>query len=113
MYGMNWFEFIVLILASFRITHLIVFDEIASFIRKPFIDVIERENEEGFKEVIVEVKGKGLRRFIGKLISCYWCTGIWVSLGVVCLFYLYPKSFFLFIVFAIAGAAAAIESKIE
>ncbi len=26
-----------------------------------------------------KVKGKGLRKWIGELLSCYWCTGVWVS----------------------------------
>lgn len=112
MFEISWFEFVVMILASFRLTHLLVFDEITSFIRKPFLEVVERENEEGTKEIFVEPKGKGLRKLIGQLLSCYWCTGFWVSLFVVLTFFFYPESFLVFLILAVAGAAAVIESKI-
>jgi len=112
MYEMNWIDFIIIILAAFRITRLIVFDEITSFIRNPFLAVIEKEDETGGKELVIEIKGRGLRRFIGKLLSCYWCTGFWVSLGVVCAYYILPDSFPVLIVLAVAGAAGIIESKI-
>ncbi len=34
---LTWMAFIMLILASYRLTHLIVFDKITEFIRKPFL----------------------------------------------------------------------------
>ncbi len=34
---LSWLTFIMLILASYRLTHLIVFDKITEFIRKPFM----------------------------------------------------------------------------
>ncbi|MEH7255563.1 DUF1360 domain-containing protein, partial [Neobacillus niacini] len=40
------FTFILLALASFRLTRLIVFDKITEFIRQPFFDEIKEENEE-------------------------------------------------------------------
>ncbi len=33
----SWLTFTMLILASYRLTHLIVFDKITEFIRKPFM----------------------------------------------------------------------------
>ncbi|MDQ7862784.1 DUF1360 domain-containing protein [Peribacillus frigoritolerans] len=40
----NGLIFFILILATFRLTHLIVFDEITSFIRKPFLTATIQEN---------------------------------------------------------------------
>ncbi|MFK2824585.1 DUF1360 domain-containing protein [Bacillus sp. B190/17] len=108
----DWFDFIILSLASFRLTHFIVFDEITSFIRRPFMNEIFKEDSSGNIETYIEIKGTGLRSWIGKLLSCYWCTGFWCSLGVVLSYIYLPFTFPVILVFAVAGVAALIESKI-
>ena len=107
----EWLDFFILILATFRLTHLIVFDEITSFIRKPFLTATIQENASGQLEEIIEIKGSGLRHFIGSLLSCYWCVGFWCSLITVLTYYYFPAAFPILLVFAVAGAAAFIESK--
>ncbi|MEB2628190.1 DUF1360 domain-containing protein [Peribacillus frigoritolerans] len=111
MFAIEWLDFFILILATFRLTHLIVFDEITSFIRKPFLTATVQENASGQLEEIIEVKGSGLRHFIGSLLSCYWCVGFWCSLITVLTYYIIPAVFPVIVVFAVAGAAAFIESK--
>jgi hypothetical protein len=112
MFNIGWLDLIIIILASFRLTHLVVFDEIAAFIRKPFISVTLIENSVGELEQNIEIKGTGLRYFIGALLSCYWCSGIWCSLFVVIIYCSFPITFPIFLILAVAGAAAIIESKI-
>jgi hypothetical protein len=112
MYHVSWLDLFIIILASFRLTHLIVFDEIASFIRKPFISINTIENEAGEFEQQLEIKGTGLRYFIGSLLSCYWCSGIWCSVFVVLVYFYFPITFPLFLILAVAGGAAILESKI-
>lgn len=111
-YGISWLDFIILILASFRITHLIVFDKITSFFRKPFLSITYEEDASGVIEESTQIKGTGIRYFIGSLLSCYWCVGVWVALGVVGVYFIVPSSYPILIVFAVAGAAAIIESKV-
>jgi hypothetical protein len=111
MHDLSWIHFVILILASFRLTHLIVFDEITSFIRKPFLTVSFEPDESGQILRKVDIKGSGLRYQIGLLLSCYWCVGVWSSLGIVALYSFYPVTFPLFVVLAVAGAAAVIEAK--
>ena len=60
----------------------------------------------------VDIKGTGLRYQIGLLLSCHWCVGIWSSLAIVALYSSYPVTFPVFLILAIAGAAAFIESKL-
>lgn len=112
MFYVNGMDFIIIILASFRLTHLIVFDEIAAFIRNPFISISTIKDSSGELVQKVEIKGKGFRHFIGTLLSCYWCSGIWCSLFVVLVYCYFPITFPLFLILAVAGAAAIIESKI-
>ncbi|MCG1020154.1 DUF1360 domain-containing protein [Sutcliffiella horikoshii] len=107
----NWFWFILLGLASFRLTRLVVLDKITTIIRKPFVEEIEEENENGEMEAYIIIKGKGIRKWIGELLSCYWCTGVWVTTGLFLLITFYPfagKS--ALIIFAAAGVAGIMES---
>jgi|SRR5690554_2046386 len=112
MFFVEIIDLIVLILASFRLTHLIVFDQITSFIREPFMIVKTKENDAGELEEYVEIKGNGLRSLIGTILSCYWCAGIWCSVLVVILYFFVPLMYPLLLILAIAGAAAFLESKI-
>lgn len=111
MFHVNWMDFIIIILASFRLTRLIVFDDITAFIRKPFITISTIENSSGDLEPTIEIKGTGLRHFIGSLLSCYWCSGLWCSLIVVLIYFYLPITFPIFLILAVAGAAAIIETK--
>jgi hypothetical protein len=108
----SWLHLVVLILASFRLTHLIVFDEITSFIRDPFLSVTYEPDESGQVVRDIEIKGSGWRHWVGILLSCHWCIGIWSSLALVALYLWFPVSFPLHVVLAVAGAAAFIESKL-
>jgi hypothetical protein len=110
----NFFEFIILALACFRLTRLIVFDKITEFIRVPFFDEIIEEHENGITEIYYMPKSTPVKKFIGTLLSCYWCTGIWVAAGVLAGYYLLPTIFHpIILVFAIAGLAAIMESLIQ
>lgn len=112
MLELSWIHLFILILASFRLTHLIVFDEITSFLRKPFVNVNYETNDSGQIVQKVEIKGTGWRYGMGLLLSCHWCIGIWSSLIVVALYGFLPVVFPLLVALAIAGAAAILESKV-
>jgi Protein of unknown function (DUF1360) len=107
-------DFTILALASFRLTRLIVFDKITEFIRNPFFDEIEEVNEDGLMEVYYFPKQTPIKKFLGELLSCYWCTGIWVSAALV-LGYIFFSSFFeiFILVFAVAGFASLLESLVH
>jgi hypothetical protein len=109
----SWFWFILLGLAGFRLTRLIVFDKIAMFIRRPFMEEREETNENGEFETYIVIKGKGLKKWLGELLSCYWCTGVWVTGALFLLITFYPvigKP--VIIIFAAAGMAGILESAV-
>lgn len=74
------FEWIVLAFATYRFTRLLVWDDITAWLRRPFIKETEMLEENGEKVLYLEGKGRGLRKWVGSLLSCYWCTGVWVAL---------------------------------
>lgn len=112
LWEITWIHLAVLILASFRLTHLIVYDEITSFLRAPFLQEVYESDERGEMVTRIEIKGKGLRRWIGSLLSCHWCVGVWSSAFIVLLYWLFPAVFPLFLLLAVAGGAAIIASRV-
>lgn len=110
---LNWLTFALLVLASFRLTRLIVFDKITWFIRKPFHEIIEEE-ENGVMASYIKIKGSGLRKWIGELLSCYWCTGVWAAVLLIIGWALFPNAFFYAVlILAISGGAGIIEDRID
>ncbi|MBM7571187.1 DUF1360 domain-containing protein [Aquibacillus albus] len=107
---LSWFSFILLGIATFRLTHLLVFDEITSFIRAPFHEIKEEVLDDGRVEEVISIKGEGLRRFIGELLSCHWCTGVWCACFLYFGFMYIPSIFIpLIVILAVAGVASFIE----
>lgn len=112
MFGISWIDMAILVLASFRLTHLIVFDEITSFLREPFFHISYEADASGQVVRSFHFKGTGIRRWIGELLSCYWCVGIWVAAVIVVLYLYVPAAYPILLLLAIAGAAAVIESRL-
>ncbi|WP_445486714.1 DUF1360 domain-containing protein [Niallia sp. 03133] len=107
-------DFILLILASFRITRLMVYDRITEFIRNMVVEEIMEKNETGEDEIYYVPKAGKVRGFFGELISCYWCTGVWSAIFLTFLYFFLPAIGTPFIlVFAIAGAASLIEALLQ
>ncbi|EIJ81827.1 hypothetical protein PB1_02770 [Bacillus methanolicus PB1] len=106
----TFWNVILMGLASFRLTRLIVFDQITYIFRKPFFDEITEVNKNGENEVYLAPKQHGFKKWMGELLSCYWCTGIWASIFVI---YLYFFASFTGKVIILILAVAAIGSIIE
>nr|WP_254119659.1 DUF1360 domain-containing protein [Bacillus sp. FJAT-29790] len=94
--------FIMIILASYRLTHLIVFDKIAEPLRNHFLKKKETKDH--------EIK-KVPKSMFGYLLTCYWCTGIWsaIILGTMYIFLPFITKYIIFIL-AIAGGQAILET---
>ncbi|QHE61019.1 DUF1360 domain-containing protein [Rossellomorea vietnamensis] len=111
---LTFIELFALGLAIFRLTHLLVFDKITEFLRAPFFDEYVEVEENGEEAIYLSPKKGGLKGFIGELLSCYWCTGIWVSgflYGGYCFFPLYFIP--LITILAVAGIAAILEAAVQ
>ncbi|RIW30202.1 DUF1360 domain-containing protein [Bacillus salacetis] len=107
-------QLIIMGLAVFRLTHLIVYDKITEFLRSPFFDEVEEKDERGKLEVYLVPKQTLIRGWIGELLSCYWCTGIWAAGGLYALFIFLPAvANPLLVILAAAGFASIIETVIQ
>jgi len=107
-------SFAIFALASFRLTRLIVFDTITAPFRRLFHEEQEEVNEQGEVETYIVIKGKGLRSWIGELLSCYWCTGIWCTAALLLIYIFFPViSMWFNLLLAIAAAAGLIEAVVS
>ncbi|MGD8192454.1 DUF1360 domain-containing protein [Brevibacillus ginsengisoli] len=104
--NLDWMTYLMIILASYRFTHLIVFDKITEFLRNPFLRKERVVDDEGH----VSTKKTPTSMF-GYLLNCYWCTGIWsaIILGVSYLLIPHISKPVIFIL-SIAGAQAILET---
>src|SRR4051812_15772035 len=71
----NALDFLVLGAATFKAARTISRDEVASFIREPFV---EGEAHQGGED---PVETGDLRQAIGELVTCSRCIGTWVAGG--------------------------------
>ena len=114
MANINIFVFLLIGLASFRLTRLIVYDKITEFLRSPFLQEQTEIDENGEEVIYLIPKEKKFFRFFGELISCHWCTGIWVSTFLVSLYLIYPTIGEIFIlVFSIAAVGSIVEIIVQ
>ena len=106
----SWLDFFLLVFASFRLTRLIVYDTITEFLRAPFHETVVETLADGSTETYIEIKGSGIKYWIGELLSCHWCTGFWCTVIIYGAYELYPDISLPFIsIFAIAGIASIIQ----
>lgn len=109
MNDLTWIQLVILALASFRLTHLIVYDDITWPLRAPFMTVTYVPQDDGTVIRQVDIRGAGFRHWMGTLLSCHWCTGIWCAAVLTALYWYVPASFPLLLMLAVAGIAALIE----
>lgn len=83
-------EAIVIILASYRMTRILVFEKIL----KHFRDALKRREH-------LYVIGT-----IHSMVTCPWCAGVWVTLIMILFYFLVPFGDLLVYVLALAGLAS-------
>jgi hypothetical protein len=108
-WGFDLEAILIIGLATFRLTRLLVFDKITDFIRAPFFDEVLEEGE-----VYLVPKQSGIKRWIGELLNCYWCTGIWVSTLLLGGYVFLPViSFPVILLLAVAAVGGIIETVVN
>lgn len=82
-------DFALLAVATHKLTRIVALDWVTSPLRAPFT---QYEGTAGSAELKEKARGKGLRRAIGELVTCPYCTGPWVAFGLVAGFVLKPRA---------------------
>jgi len=84
---------VLMMLATFRLTRLVVYDSITRWIRDWFEDGREYS-------------------FLGTLktlINCPWCVGLWFAAVVAAAYFIAPFSWFFIFILALGGAASLLQ----
>jgi hypothetical protein len=79
------FDLAVLGLATFKAARTLARDEVTSFIREPFVEGREPEDE-------TPVQTGGMRQAIGELVTCSRCIGTWIAALIAALDTLMPRA---------------------
>jgi uncharacterized membrane protein len=101
-------EFFILSLAAFRQTRLLVYDKVAQFIRDLWLDTKQVE-EDGVAYVYRSKPKRGFRRLMADLFSCPWCIGVWATVSTVFIYFMWPVTWFFWLVLAIAGVSSLFQ----
>ena len=97
-------DYVIVTLASWRLTRLFVYDAVLKFFREQFWDVVKVGK--GFQ---LEKPKVGPRRTLADLLSCTWCFGLWASSTVLFFYLLTPYAVFPVVVLAIGAVASFLQ----
>jgi hypothetical protein len=100
-------DFLLLCLATFRLTHIVNEEKVAQFIRAPFVTCKAVMQPDGGQTKEEKPFGSGIRRMIGELLLCPWCSGVWIATLLVFFHVLVPRVAHVFTL-AFATAAGAV-----
>ncbi|MEN8230515.1 MAG: DUF1360 domain-containing protein [Bacteroidota bacterium] len=85
-------ESVIIILASYRMTRILVFEKIFKY----------------FRDVLKKREDLFLIGTFSSIITCPWCAGVWVTLVIIVFYYLVPYGNLLAYVLALAGLASLV-----
>lgn len=71
-------DVVILTGATHRLSRLIARDPVTSPLRAPFTHL---HGTQGPAELKEEVRGSGARKAVGELLTCPFCTGMWIATG--------------------------------
>lgn len=91
------FDFIIISLASYRLTRLLIYDKVLNFVRDK---IVKSESEKGW---IVSSR---------YFLTCPWCAGVWMSLFITSLYLYHDLGKFLAYILAVSGVASFIHISI-
>ncbi len=86
------FDAILMSLAAFRVTRLVVYDKISKWFRDLFAG-----------------STNGFMRTVEDLLNCPWCIGFWSALIIVVCYFIFPWAWSVILFLAIAGAGSFMQ----
>ncbi|MBP6924320.1 MAG: DUF1360 domain-containing protein [Candidatus Pacebacteria bacterium] len=97
-------DYVLVTLASWRLTRLFVYDVITKFFREQFWDVVKVG-----KGLKLEKPKFGPRRTVADLLSCVWCFGMWASATVIFFYLLTPYAIFPVMLLSVGAVASFLQ----
>lgn len=97
-------DYVLITLASWRLTRLFVYDHITKFLREQFLDA--KKVGRGYR---LEKPKTGPRRTLADLFSCPWCFGVWSATIISFVYLLTPYAVYPVIILSIAAVATLLQ----
>ncbi len=97
-------DYVLMSLATWRLTRLFVYDAITKFIREQFWDVVKVG-----KGFVLEKPKFGPRRTLADLLSCPWCFGMWAAATVIFFYLLTPFAVFPIMLLSIGAVGSFLQ----
>jgi hypothetical protein len=97
-------DYVLITLATWRLTRLFLYDAITKFFREQFWDLVK----EG-KGYELEKPKFGPRRTLADLLSCPWCFGTWAAATIIFFYLLTPYAVFPVMILALSAVASFLQ----
>lgn len=97
-------DYVLITLATWRLTRLVVYDAITKFIREQFWD--SKKVGKGYQ---LEKPVAGPRRTLAELFDCPWCIGVWAAAFVTFFYLLTPYMLFPVVFLAVSAVATFLQ----
>jgi hypothetical protein len=97
-------DYMLITLASWRFTRLMVYDAITKFFREQFYDVVKVG-----KGFALEKPKVGPRRTLADLLSCPWCFGVWATAMVIFFYLITPYAVYPVLILALSAVATFLQ----
>lgn len=108
--SISLFDLSIIMLATFRLTRLFVYDKITRFIRDMFQHAEEEYTQEGVTYFRKVERRSGPLRTAYELLICPWCFSIWAALFVTWGYFFNKDLLWLpILILAISGVATVIQ----
>ena len=96
---------IIITLATFRFTRLMVYDKITAFFREQFYNAKTLRGG----AVVLEKPARGPRRTLADLLSCPWCISVWGAATILFFYALTEYAWYPILLLALSGAATTLQ----
>lgn len=97
-------DYILITLATWRVTRLFVYDAVTKWIREQFWNV--KKIGKGYQ---LEKPKTGPRRTLADLFDCPWCVGVWAAATVTFFYLLTPYMIFPVALLAVSAVATFLQ----
>ncbi len=97
-------DYVLLALATWRVTRLFVYDAITKFFREQFWDIVKAGK--GYE---LEKPKFGPRRTLADLLSCPWCFSMWAAAMVIFIYLISPYGVYLVVLLALSSVGAFLQ----
>lgn len=97
-------DFVLMTLATWRLTRLFVYDNITKFIREQFWDVVKVGEGHTLEKPKV-----GPRRTLADLLSCPWCIGVWAAAVIIFFYLITPYAIYPIMLLALSAVATFLQ----